>query len=392
MLKFYGDGLEQPSLAVLDSNLSTRLPRFSWAIDRVGTATSGAGLALDSMQRALGEYYERRHFYFEVRGEKRASLSSLEDLDLQVALSRCFEQTAHVEVLSDISKHDFNLSRVLMLPEWKYTWLPTVMFSVTGNELGKDKKFLPRSDTTGCAVHFTLDKAILSAFKELVERQYLLRYWLTGGWATDVTSALCNRLSGASLHLAEKLDKLGTIRFLELAGGEIGGAIILAVYRGAGDPSVRYCVGLAYDGSIQAAGDRALKELWQSYIFLRNMAHRPDAASRVHDRYHTYFLDCNRLDVADAMIGSGHFSSSDRSSVTENQQILESICSRFGRIYAYVREIRLIRRRLWCVRAVCPEAFLHIDNSSNFNLNCKFSQPFLDRVLPIRSQTMVPFP
>lgn len=393
MLRYFGDGLGLPGRAILDANLSTTLPRFAWATNRLGTATSGAGLAEDGLRRALGEYFERRHFYFEVRGESNGSVSAIENDSLRHALLKALRQTALPGVRDEVPSHAFALSAVMELPSFEPVSVPTILFSVTGELLGKDGDLFVFRDTTGCAAHFAFPSAMNGALREFAERQYLLRYWLTGRGAQDISAAVTGQLSCGASELVKKLDRSGDMHFLEISRGEISGAVVLAIYRGSRDDHVRYCVGLSCDSTPVAAADRAAKELWQSYVFLRNMAKEVDVKGLVHDRYHTYFLECNTTATADAMLsGVEAVPTAKLATATVSSDLAGSIQTRFRHLLCYVRQVDVLLRRLWCVRVVSPEAFLHMDNSRSFNLDCAYSEPFRAEIMPSRLQRMVPFP
>lgn len=390
MLRYFGDGLSMPWRAVLDANLSTTLPRFTWATNRLGTSTSGSGLADDSLRRALGEYFERRHFYHEVRGDATGPLATVQDDSLRQAIIKAFHQTATAAARERIGTHCFTLSTVVKLPTFEPTNVPSILFSITGNLLAGDDDFFVCRDTTGCAAHFELPRAVEGALREFAERQYLLRYWLTAQGAADVSSAVAGRLSPTASNLVEKLRRSGEIHFLDISHGELAGSIILAVYRGSRDIQVRYCVGLSCDVSPASAADRAVKELWQSYLFLRNMANKADAKALVHDRYHTYFLECNTIATADAMLSGIAPASAAESGRPSG--LTKSIHARFQHLLCYLKQTDVLSRRLWCVRVVSPEAFLHMDNSRQFNRDCAFSDAFRTNILPSRQHVMVPFP
>lgn len=130
----------------------------------------------------------------------------------------------------------------------------------------------------------------------------------------------------------------------------------------------------------------------KSYVFLTNMCSKAEVASLVHDRYHTYFLDCNRLDVADAMVDGARPGLPKHPGPANDQDLMASIHGKLGTLLLYARQTMVATRKIWCVRAICPGAFLHIDNSNHFNLECGFSDNFLKQVLVERAQVMVPFP
>lgn len=132
MLRYFGDGLSMPGCAALDANLSTTLPRFAWATNRLGTATSGSGLADDGLRRALGEYFERRHFYHEVRGDESGPLAAVRDDPLRQALIKAFGQTAAPAARERINSHCFALSTVVRLPTFEPAVVPTILFRSPG--------------------------------------------------------------------------------------------------------------------------------------------------------------------------------------------------------------------------------------------------------------------
>lgn len=62
-----------PATMVMAPKLNTKMPTFSqvWDYERI-TPASAAGETLQSIQGAIGEYFERRHFFNEIvaEGEK----------------------------------------------------------------------------------------------------------------------------------------------------------------------------------------------------------------------------------------------------------------------------------------------------------------------------------
>lgn len=426
MLRFPGDGWSQPSRVVLDANLCTRMPRYAWANSRLGASGSGSGLAADSLVRTLGEYFERRHFYHEVRGQAEGTLTLCADqpgtqqklngqgTDADAGgtggLFHALSQTCRPEARQRLSSHVFQLSRVIRLPDYRAVWAPTVLFSIGGPGLEGDIDFVPQRDTTGCAAHFNLTLALQGALREFVERQYLLRYWLLGAGGVDVSDSAMSGMSELGLGLAGRLGRLGRLCFIELSLGEIAAVVVLAVYAGVEDPQVRYCVGLSCAPTVADAADRAIRELWQSYIFLCNMS-EPGAKALILDRYHRYFLDCNTLEIAHEMLSgvarsdpgvqSSHAADALGLAETASRQassppvvwaFTDSIHRRFGSLLAYVAQTPVQRRRMWCVRVLTPNAFLHLDNAAYFNRECAFSRPFAARIRPDRLVRMVPFP
>ena len=405
MLRFPGDGWSQPARVVLDATLGTRRPRYAWATSRTGASASGSGLAADSLVRTLGEYFERRHFYHEVRGQARGTLDACRQNEpgesLVGDLHHALAQTCQPDRLSLLRQHAFRLSPVVRLPEWRAVSAPTVLFSVGGPGLEDDSAYLPNRDTTGCAAHFDLARALQGAMREFVERQYLLRYWLVGAGGRDVTPAALAGLCPLGTLLAQHLAQRGELRFIELSLGEVAAAIVLAVYRGEPDGPVRYCVGLSCTADIGSAADRALRELWQSHVFLTNMA-EPGAEALVHDRYHRYFIECNTMDTARELLAGAPYADAEANGSLgapeagtcspSDEAFAASVHRRFGPLLAYIAQTTVLHRRIWCVRVLSPRAFLHLDNASHFNLDCAFSRDFAALIRPERLTRMVPFP
>lgn len=58
--------------------------------------------------------------------------------------------------------------------------IPAIFVALDNISIGNDYKFYPFRDTCGCSCHISLQESINGSLSELMERQSLLVYWLTG--------------------------------------------------------------------------------------------------------------------------------------------------------------------------------------------------------------------
>jgi ribosomal protein S12 methylthiotransferase accessory factor YcaO len=385
-----GDGIVFPALVMQEATISTRLPKVTWAMNSLGNSSSGAGLHEDSLLRCMGEYFERRHFYFEVTPDGKDNLFSMMQKSDAENFLLCLEQSSNLDVKNEIKSHNFNKSNVFKWPSFEPSSIPTVFVSLSDELLESDATYLPSRDTSGCSVHFEFDIAIAGAIREVIERQYLLKYWLTTSGGINISANIKNCLSSEAEFLKKILLKNGSLNFLEISCGETPGAIVLAVYKGPESSKVRYCVGLSYEESIVRAADKALKELWQSFNFLENFAESEYSVELIKDKYHTYFLTCNTTKVADLM--NTEVRAPDTLDIRKKEDLNEHVAAKFGEFFIYARQMKIVNKTLWCIRAINPNVFVHIDNTKHFNLKNSFSHSFFEQVQAVRLACMVPFP
>jgi ribosomal protein S12 methylthiotransferase accessory factor YcaO len=372
-----------------ESCVERRLPKISWALDRYGMASSGAGTIESATKGAIGEFFERRHFNNEVFSIAKYYLRDSLSVEDVGAFLKAFRQTAR-KIPDAIEETRLNMVSALRLSDLQPVYVPTVCVSLNDISLGDDSEFLPRRDTTGCSAHFYLDKSMRSSVFELCERQYLLKHWITGGAESRVLDNKIFELEGAARFLFERLCGIGQVSMLDLTpAGEVG-STILCIFRGSNNAAVQYCVGLSLSGNPNRAATKAIYELWQSYNFLYTVTQQKVAKESIEDGYHRYFIECNRGEIADCMREAN--SCGEPQCNIEDDFLYEKIVTRYPDIFLYIGASSVMGRTIYFTKAFSPRFFLHINNAQNFNLENDFSSSWMHLNDSERVNTMVPFP
>jgi ribosomal protein S12 methylthiotransferase accessory factor YcaO len=185
---------------------------------------SGAGDEVSAPQAALGEYFERRHFYMEVFPEKRSTLKKILNRSEAESFIKAFTQ------------------------------------------------IYPSRDTCGCSFHWSPQAAMFGSIKESLERQFLTKFWLTKECVKRLDYSEIDEYLNSSniLPLYKALTKSGEVVVLDISDDRFPGKCLISLY-GNQDKTrnVRYCTGMSYAKSPEAALEKSINELWQTYRFIR---------------------------------------------------------------------------------------------------------------------------
>lgn len=375
------------------------LPNSVEVSDALSVNGSGVGMASDSIKSSLGEYFERRHFYREILSKKRGFLSeSLTDEESD-SFKTAFVQTASKRIsVREIEQHQFTLSEVVRASDFSICSIPSVCISLSSHRLEDDNFFYPLRDTCGCSFHWYADFAFLGAVKEYLERQFLLRFWLTKKCRSLISPIRAVELlvGRNSRHLYSFLIASGDISIFDISDSRFPGVCILVVYgQRKVNHHVSYCAGMSYASTIGNALEKSMLELWQTFRFIDLFKATGSNEEKVEDAYLKYFLSCNSYGTYEEI--------SDVEIVVESQEVYS--CSKFtlsGLLsilndqgvlgYFYSRSSTV--NGVGCVfsKYVSPDLFLHMNNSKNINLVNKYSREFSGEILQSRLKRMVPFP
>lgn len=375
------------------------LPNSAEVSDFLAVNGSGVGGGAKSIKTALGEYFERRHFYREILPEKRGLLGeSLTECEVE-SFAIAFTQTAPlIKSVEEIQQYEFALTEVLRGHDFSKCFIPSACISLSPHGLDKDNSLYPLRDTCGCSFHWQSDVAFLGAVKEYLERQFLLKFWLTKKCRSRVAPVLVAQLLSKRYvrHLFDILSASGYITFLDVSDNRFPGVCILAVYgQDKVDHHVRYCAGMSYALNCADALEKSLLELWQTFRFIDLFSALESDVSKLEDSYIRYFLSCNEFltyqKVTDVDVDVGaqlvdlriDFTLSGLLSVLKEQSISG---------YFYARRHKVGGVSCVFCKYISPDFFLHMNNASCFNLNNKFSQNFAGSILASRLKEMVPFP
>lgn len=139
-----------PGILLLQPAGLLSLPNSVEVSDALSVNGSGVGGGARSIKAALGEYFERRHFYREIistrNGVLNESLTKIEVDSFACALT----QTASKLVSADeIEKHQFSLTRVMRASDFSECFIPTITISLSAYGLAEDNFLYPLRDTCG---------------------------------------------------------------------------------------------------------------------------------------------------------------------------------------------------------------------------------------------------
>ncbi|WP_085718808.1 YcaO-like family protein [Pseudomonas sp. B28(2017)] len=359
---------------------------------------SGIGSGTSSIKAGLGEYFERRHFYMEVKpdvvGGINHSLTRLEAGKFIYA----FSQTNEGNLTSaQLAKHSYNLTEVLRVSDFSYCHIPTACISLNYNKIESENVIYPLRDTCGCSFHYQFENAAFGSIKEYLERQFLARFWLTKECArlvleSDIKIVLSESRAQA---LYGALCKSGEITVIDISDNDYPGICLLAVY-GQKDNRrhVRYCAGMSYAETLSSALEKSIYELWQTYRFIDLFRATESNLEKVKDSYLKYFLSCNsygvykeitsvRFRCSDVLESSFEFSLSGLLAVLKSQRIDG---------YLYVSSLAMQGGLYFFCKYVSPDLFLHMNNSRAINFRNRYSEKFMAQILSERKKIMVPFP
>ena len=366
--------------------------------DGWGTHGSGVGDALRAQHSGLGEYYERRHFYLEVFRDGSSTLENSLPLAEASAFAEALKQTSlHDDAKESINSHSFSMSNVIRTGDFTECQIPTCLISIGQYHLKEDRCFYPRRDTCGCSFHHNLDMAVKVAVKESVERQLLIKFWLTGECSGHISLAQAmTLLDHCNTQLLSLLSESGELNFFDLSDMRFPGACVLATYGNASPKrDVRYCAGMSYSSNLVEAIEKSIFELWQTFRFMAGYKYTTPQDSPALDPYLEHFLNCNNyatfLDIKDNTVAtiSKHIPNPEP---LNTESLLTSLKRHGFGGYLYIRPETIGTHTFYYCKFVSPDFFLHMNNSANINTSNKFSSAFQDRIIPSRRSVMVPFP
>lgn len=393
------NGMQKPDLPetiLFQPAGALTLPNAAEVSDGLSVNGSGVGGGSNSIKTALGEYFERRHFYREVISEKRGCLSESLSPEEVSGFAEAFVQTASGKVsVGEIERYKFALTEVLRTSDFTKCFIPTVCISLSSYSVGQDSVLYPLRDTCGCSFYWNSDFAFLGAMKEYLERQMLVRFWLTKQCRSRMSTAHIGSLLGTRdvRYLYNLLVASGEITFLDITDTRFPGVCVLAVYgQSEGTRHVKYCAGMSYASELAVALEKSLLELWQTFRFMNLFKATDSDATKLEDSYIRYFLDCNEyetyLEITDVVECEG-LESEQKFTLSGLLMSLKqmNVCG-----YFYSRCERINGVDCIFVKYISPNLFLHMNNSQNFNLNNKYSMIFKSSIHSARLGNMVPFP
>lgn len=388
-----------PGMLLLQPAGLVALPSSVEVSDAFSVNGSGVGGGANSIKIGLGEYFERRHFYREVLSRRCGFLSeSLTQGEID-SFTGAFVQTCSKKILARaIEEHEFYLSKVVRSLDFSTCFIPTVCISLSSVGLENDNFLYPLRDTCGCSFHWRTDVSFLGALKEYLERQFLLRFWLTNVCRSRMSNAQVLELLVRRnvRHLYSALFASGDVSVFDISDSKFPGVCVLVVYgQRRANHNVKYCAGMSYASDVASAVEKSILELWQTYRFMDLFKALDSDEDRVEDYYLRYFLSCNSYEtyeeVTDVQIDTKGQEKKSNAGFTLDG-ILSVLKGENSSGYFYSRTSKINGFDCVFSKYVSPDLFLHMNNAKNINLVNKYSKGFESQVLSSRSKKMVPFP
>ncbi|ELD9771086.1 YcaO-like family protein [Salmonella enterica] len=384
-----------PATIVMSPKLNRNMPTFSqvWDYERI-TPASAAGETLKSIQGAIGEYFERRHFFNEIIANGEKTLYEMMTLPAAEAFTEAFVQTSSL-TQEEVRAHKFKATRAFNLFSLEKQDIPAVVVALDNITAVDDLKFYPDRDTCGCSFHCNLNDAIEGALFEFMERQSLLLYWLQGKANYEISS----KIMTGNNHTDEILRSLrseGEIRIFDITLPGAPGHAVLTLYGTTNpDSQIKYSTGLSYAKSLEKALCKSVTELWQSYICLHNFIIGDYTDDDVIDSYQRHFMSCNKyesfIDLCEnTVLLTDDIKLTVEENLTQEQNLLEFLKKISGNIFVYYARERASDNLVWYTKIVSPDFFLHMNNFGAINLNNNIYRT--GKGIKHRESKMVPFP
>jgi hypothetical protein len=360
---------------------------------------SGIGTAIDSAHAAMGEYFERRHFYMEIYPSFRCALSkALHPEEVQLFCDAFDQTVVPALATTNLTTHIFNMTKVHRLSDFSECFIPTVTLSIN-NQNGSDDGIYPVKDTCGCSFHQHSEKAMFGSIRESLERQFLTRFWLTKKCVRTYDSLqIAKHLQNSlALPLFRCLGQAGNVKAIDITDERFPGVCVLIVYGSANSSrTVQYCAGMAYAETLSKALEKSILELWQTYRFInlfKNLGKEPDNDL---DPYLHHFLNSNHVNTYHEIVDTVEHSAKQYRNPKIYSFSLHGLTQTLKALslegYFYTKKIQYQDTYYTFSKFISPSLFMHMNNSQHFNLKNEYSADFSDKIIHTRLTRMVPFP
>lgn len=386
-----------PDFELIRPNAVTHLPHSVECGSRWRTYGSSSGWSTDVARCAIGEHFERKHFYLDIPVHDTNRLDDgLTPREFE-EYAKAFSQTSISNTSTSLQSHLFDRTNVYRVTNFTRCKIPTICLSISECRNVVDNQFYPMRDTCGCSAHITVDDAVLGALKETLERQFLLRFWLTKSCLQIIGyNEACASLAGrSSLTLFQELNKSGELCILDLTDNRFPGACILLCY-GNKQPGaiVKYCAGMAYATDLSAALEKSIVELWQTFRYMQSFESDHDNKQNMQDPYLKHFLACNQYNTYQGITTNIQARTQKIGPATQltTQRLLDTVRELNLNGYLYLSHIPIKNSNLYFCKYSSPNLFLHMNNASHLNIKNTYSSPFFNNIITSQLSKMVPFP
>lgn len=373
-------------------------PSVAEASDIYLNTGSGIGTGSTAIKTAIGEYLERRHFYIEIAADTKGCLSyDLSKKEVNSFVKSFIQTNSENLKAKHLESHKYQLTKVLRLNDFTPCHIPTVCLSLQPLRQNQDNAIYPWRDTCGCCFHWSPEASMLGALKEHLERQFLLRFWLTKTCTSKLsTQEILRTLEAHQAYtLCKALSLSGELIALDISDSNFPGRCILVIYGQKNkDRNVKYCAGLSYAPTQAMALEKATNELWQTFRFMNLFASINGDTNKLHDSYLRYFLSCNNYETFNLINNcttKQNIASPTR--YTFNLQGLRRAVTDNKISGYFYTKMRILHGNTYLLsKFISPDLFMHMNNAKNINLSNHYSSKFKKEMIEKQKSIMVPFP
>ncbi|WP_060515808.1 YcaO-like family protein [Pseudomonas sp. NBRC 111132] len=377
----------------------THLPNSVECGTRWRTYGSSSGWSSDITDSALGEHFERKHFYLDIPVHDTNKLDIGLTTKEHKEFIQAFSQTLIPNKSSSLQSHHFDRTTAYRITDFTSCKIPTVCLSISECRNFTDNSIYPIRDTCGCSAHMTINNAVLGALKETLERQFLLRYWLTKTCTAEIKLNVAYPIlaGSTSLPLLQELKKSGDLCILNLTDERFPGSCLLLCYGNQDTTAkVKFCAGMAYAATSRIALEKAIVELWQTFRFMQAIDNDHEIENPLQDPYLKHFLNCNSYDTfqdtSRDLTSTQHNQKRTPSKELTLQNLLTTIRELEFNGYLYLSSTPYKQSNLYFCKYFSPNLFLHMNNASHLNIKNTYSEHFLNKIISRQLSRMVPFP
>lgn len=374
------------------------LPRYmplNAAFEGEAIQGSGCGYGQSSLQGAMGEFVERRHFFTEVPTNV---IGKIHEHNNREDAEKLYSVINQIKNTSD-QPEDFNfqLVKVSNIFDQHEVLLPKRFVSL-GKVTLEDEKFIPLMDSSGIATHSSVEKSRRSSLNEFIERQALVGSWLGGGQIYQYDASVLFQISDIE-RLAKELVEKGDLSIFDIGSSLSGYTIAICFFSSDARDKVQYVIGVATAESLTEALRSALMELWQDYIYIYcyKIYSTPDSASDfllyAGDTYHMSHFQDNTLETKKRI---PYFDRATKKSIDlsecrhfSSDEMLINLKSISSTIYEYRHADRY--ENLYYTRILSPDFYLHMSIDKPLNFVNSFSKKLGIDFLP-EDRERIPFP
>jgi hypothetical protein len=346
----------------------------------------------NSILKATGEYLERHYFYHEINSQQRGILK-FDNKDLYQSFKTLFY--AINNSFNAWHKHKWHLSEFKNIFTTQSIALPTALVSLANN-LATDRQYIPYIDSCGQAVHNSTEKSLHAALTEFLERQALIRTWLSKNAVLQITmDQLPNDNLGNLMH---RLQAAGELYIFNISA-DLPGYVILSLYF-SNDirDNVQYSIGLSADFNPYTALYNSIIELWQTYNYIYINTEQQEHMGDKY-RYLSNLLDFNLYNTKKLF----NFCINSDINTIKLSQFLQHLSFNYYKTLQYLQKISnfifyyqhtasFMGTQLHFTKIISPDFYLHMNLPNHCNGNNKYARIHGIDSLDLANISAIPFP